>query len=87
VAEGHRQRAGARSAPIAGIAESADIARDRETKIASYLKVLLQVREFFYLKQAQTIRSGVHRLMLQRPREVMRHKDGVDSGGKRRIDV
>jgi hypothetical protein len=50
-------------------------------------KVRLQVGEFFYLNQSQTVRRGINRLMFQCPREIMRHKNGVDAGGQRRVDV
>ena len=63
------------------------VVTDSVRKNTHRLKVLLQLHKLFHLNQLQPLRSGIHRFMLQRPCEIMRHKDGVDAGGQRRIDV
>ena len=52
-----------------------------------FLKVLLQLHKLLHLQQLQPLWRWIHGLMLQRPGEIVRHKDGVDTGGQRGIDI
>src|SRR6185437_2611528 len=46
-----------------------------------------QIAEAFHLQQANTVGRSIYRLSFQYPGHVMRHKNGIDAGCQRRIDV
>jgi hypothetical protein len=50
-------------------------------------EVFLQLHKLPHLNQLQPFRSGIHRLMLQRPGKIMRYKHRVDARRQRRINV
>jgi hypothetical protein len=59
----------------------------RKLLISHKLEMLLQLYKLFHLQQLQPFWSRIYRLMLQHPGKIMRHKDGVDARGQRRVDV
>lgn len=75
------------TAPIADIARGSEKAKPRWPDGKISLKVLLQLHKLLHLQQPQPFRRGIHRLMLERPGKIMRHKDGIDARRQRRVDV
>ena len=56
-------------------------------KAVLFSEVLSQLHKFPQLQQLQSLRHGIYGLMLQRPREIMRHEHGIDARRQRRINI